>query len=229
MKKHVPNIFTLGNLFCGAIGIVFVFQDNLIWGAMMIWAGAVLDFFDGFMARILNVKTLIGKELDSLADMVTFGLLPSFIIFYYLKLSTSNVYIPFLAFLIAIFSALRLAKFNVDERQTTSFLGLATPASAFFVSAIPFYYELPNFTSFVNVYILLAITVFLSYLMISEISLFSFKFSGIKWQQDKWKIIFALLSLVLFASFQALSFPLIILSYLIFSKLDNKKNEKPVE
>jgi len=229
MKRHIPNFLTILNLLSGTVGIVLVFHDHLLMASATIWLGGIFDFLDGFMARLLRVKSLIGKELDSLADMITFSLLPSFIVFHYLKLASPNDFIPYLSFSIAVFSALRLAKFNIDERQTSSFLGLPTPASAFLISSIPYYYESMEYGYLVNTTTLLFLTLFLSVLMVSEIRLFSFKLKGISWSNDKWKILLFLVSIVLIIWLNVLSIPLIILSYIIFSFPDNKKRGNSVE
>ncbi len=115
--KHIPNFFTCCNIAAGCVGIVMTFQGNLIWAAALIWTGAIFDFFDGFFARWLKQYSDIGKQLDSLADMVTFGVLPSSIVFVYLQANTESATLPYMAYLITIFSGLRLAKFNIDERQ----------------------------------------------------------------------------------------------------------------
>jgi len=229
MKKHIPNTLTLLNLLSGATGIIFAFEDQLILSAMMIWIGGVFDFLDGFVARSLKVKSDIGKELDSLADIVTFGLLPSFIVFYHFQLESSSDFLPFVAFLITICAALRLARFNIDDRQTQSFVGLPTPASAIVVSSLPFYAESPSYSSLINVYSLVVLCLVLSFLMVSEIRLFSLKLSGIRWETDKWKIVFILLSLVVLFAFQVLGIPLIIIGYIFFSYFDNKSNTKKVD
>ena len=229
MKKHIPNTLTLLNLLSGVTGIIFAFENQLILSAMMIWIGGVFDFLDGFVARLLKVKSEIGKELDSLADIVTFGLLPSFIVFHHFQLESSNTFLPFVAFLITICAALRLARFNIDDQQTQAFIGLPTPASAIVVSSLPFYAESPNYSLLINVYSLVAVCLILSFLMVSEIRLFSLKLSGIRWKTDKWKIMLILLSLVLLFAFQVLGIPLIIIGYIFFSYFDNKSNTKKVD
>ena len=162
IKKNIPNFITCLNLLCGCIGIVFAFEGNLVWSAYMVGIAAVLDFLDGFAARILKVHSEIGKQLDSLADMVSFGVLPGVVMFNLLQQSfyyelfleywkvplpnkfndiwydTTRVnYIPYIAFLIPVFSAIRLAKFNIDTRQTNSFIGLPTPANSIFICSLP--------------------------------------------------------------------------------------------
>ena len=139
MKKHIPNTITSMNLFSGSIAIVMAFEGAFIWVVFWVILAAIFDFFDGMAARLLNAYSEIGKELDSLADVVSFGVAPSVAVFILLRdyilfpesLSIIQPYVPYLAFIIAVFSALRLAKFNIDERQTSSFIGLPTPANAY--------------------------------------------------------------------------------------------------
>jgi CDP-diacylglycerol--serine O-phosphatidyltransferase len=145
VTKHLPNTITCCNLFSGCVGIVFAFQDNLIYAAYAIFLAAIFDFFDGLASRVLQSFSGIGKDLDSLADMISFGFLPSAIVFeLYLRGPQINNVSPFLnfaAFLIAVFSMLRLAKFNQDTRQTENFIGLPTPANAILIASIPFILE----------------------------------------------------------------------------------------
>ena len=225
MKKHIPNILTLCNLLSGIIGITLVFENELLYASIGIWIGAVFDFFDGFAARFVKADSLLGKQLDSLADMVTFGLLPSFIV-YQLFLNTTDIKIwASLAFLIALFSALRLAKFNIDERQTSDFIGLNTPASAIFISALPYYADSAHYSYFITPLLLSIITVAISFLMVSEIRFFSFKIKNLTWAKDKWRINLLAIAVVLFFILQVLSLPLIIILYLLFSLADNKSNK----
>ena len=138
IKRNVPNLITLGNLTCGLLSIVLAFEGKLEVAAAFIFFGSILDFFDGFASRLLNVSSEIGKQLDSMADMVTFGVAPGIII--YKLISESNNHYEFLvyaAFILPIFSAIRLAKFNIDSRQTSSFIGLPVPAAAIFIASLP--------------------------------------------------------------------------------------------
>src|SRR5690606_26151264 len=168
--KHLPNFITLCKLFCGCIGIVVVLEGHVTYAAYLIWLAALLDFLDGFVARLLHAYSPIGKELDSLADMVTFGVLPSIIMFVLLQEKTEGAYWHWIAFVIAACSALRLAKFNVDTRQSDSFIGLPTPANALFISALPFIIMGNSFIApyIDNAAVLIAITLLFSYLMVAE-------------------------------------------------------------
>ncbi|RZK73966.1 MAG: CDP-diacylglycerol--serine O-phosphatidyltransferase, partial [Pedobacter sp.] len=137
MRKHIPNAITCANLFSGCIGIVYAFNGDLKTVAFFVILSGIFDFFDGFVARLLKVKSEIGKELDSLADVISFGFLPGVIVFQLLNIENSG-YLPYLAFLIPVFSAYRLAKFNLDTRQTEEFIGLNTPMNTFFIISLPY-------------------------------------------------------------------------------------------
>lgn len=213
-------------MLCGCIGIVLVFEGNLYYATYLIWLAAVFDFFDGFVARWLNAFSAIGKELDSLADMVTFGVLPAFIMFHLLNKAFPESFISYIAFAIAAFSALRLAKFNVDTRQSDSFIGLPTPANALFISALPFVIESNSTLGdvFSHGYSLLVIAVVFSLLLVTEIRLFALKFKNGKWQDNKIRYIFIALSIALIAIFQITSIPIIILLYILLSLPESRSN-----
>lgn len=219
MKANIPNVLTLCNLICGCVGIVFAFSGLVENAAYLIWVAAIFDFFDGFAARLLKVKSSIGKELDSLADMVSFGVLPSAIMYVLIAAKTENLVLPYLAFSVAVFSALRLAKFNIDESQSDSFIGLPTPATAFFISALPLIISqnTMDLKNYFNPAFLIGICLVLSVLMVSRIVLFSLKFKNLSWQHNVIRYIFALISVVLLLTLQILAIPVIILVYLVLS------------
>lgn len=218
MKKHIPNFITCLNLLSGCIGILLVLKGDYLSAFYCVIASGVFDFFDGFVARILHVKSLIGKELDSLADVISFGLQPSMLMYMLLKNVSTNEYLPYLGFLIAIFSALRLAKFNIDERQTSDFIGVNTPMNTFLIFSIPFIGEL--YPSIVySPYALIAITVVTSLLLVSELKLFSMKLNSLAWVDNKFKYIFLILSVLLISIFKLMAVPLIFVLYLVFSYL----------
>src|SRR5690606_29386274 len=175
IKKHIPNLLTSANLFSGCIGTMYAFNGDLKSVAFFVVLSGIFDFFDGFAARLLNVKSDIGKELDSLADVISFGFLPGVIIFQLLKQADID-YLPYIAFLIPIFSALRLAKFNIDIRQTEDFIGLNTPMSTFFVISLPYLED--EFGFITEPWFLISIVLSLSWLLISEIRLFSMKINN---------------------------------------------------
>ena len=219
MKKHIPNILTLANLFAGCIGIVYVFENNLAYAAYAIWIAAVFDFLDGFSARLLKVSSPIGKELDSLADMVTFGALPSFILFKMMG-GASYELASYVAFALALFSALRLAKFNVDTRQSNTFIGMPTPAAAFFVSGLPFWQT--QYPELMSWQIIMIITVILSLLLVSPIKMLALKFTEYSVKNNWHRYIVLLLSLTAFVFLGSKSLPIIIGLYLIISLLSPK-------
>jgi CDP-diacylglycerol--serine O-phosphatidyltransferase len=229
MKKHIPNLLTVLNLLSGCIAITFAFHDNLIAASWLIGLGAVFDFLDGMAARLLKVKSAIGKELDSLADMVSFGVVPGVIVFQLLNMNPDIhlYYISYIAFLIPVFSSIRLAKFNTDARQEEMFYGLPTPANAILIASLPlilnhqveiFNLDL-NFMKPIisNSYFLVSLTVLSSWLLVAEIPLMSLKFKSVGWAENKPRYILMLLSVLLLIFIQFAGIPLIIFSYIIIS------------
>lgn len=203
------------NLLCGIGGIILSLKGNWQAAFWLMVAGAGFDFFDGMVARLLKVTSEIGKQLDSLSDMVTFGLLPS-IMMYQMLLSSNHEFmqysiyeirlLPLIAFLIAAFSALRLAKFNVDKRQTSSFIGLPTPANALLIGALSYANNdlckaCEIYSYFSNPWLLISLSIILSYLLVAELPLFSLKFKSLKWKDNKVKFIFLIISLLLIITF----------------------------
>lgn len=213
MTKHIPNFLTCCNLICGCLGVVFVLEGRLFPAAYFVWIAGAFDFLDGFAARILKVSSPIGKELDSLADMVSFGLLPSIVVYKMMVLANAPEYGQYLAFSIAVFSALRLAIFNVDTRQSDSFRGLPTPANAFMITVLPLLTGAVA-TFLESYYVLAIITLLSSYLMVSGIELFALKFKNFSWADNKIRFTFLLLSVLLLAILQLTAIPLIILLYI---------------
>ena len=197
MKKHIPNSLTCCNLICGCMATGAAFYGNYQWALLMIIIGAVFDFFDGMVARALGVSSNIGKELDSLADMVTFGVAPSSILFYLFTevhypeiLDSVFDLMPYTSFLMAAFSALRLAKFNIDERQHQQFIGLPTPANALFwsslvVGAHPFLVSL----KFNAVFLFLFMVLFCM-LLVCKVPMLALKFKNYTWADNKQRYIF---------------------------------------
>jgi CDP-diacylglycerol--serine O-phosphatidyltransferase len=186
--------------------------------AYFIWTAGVFDFFDGFVARLLKVTSPIGKELDSLADVISFGLLPSLVMYKLIGNSTTNEWLPYIAFMIAAFSAIRLAIFNIDETQTDNFKGLNTPANSIFISSLPL---LPaSITNWLfQDWILVTITVVFSLLMVSRIEIFALKFKNFSWADNKLRFTFLILTVLLVIVFQFTALPLIILLYIALSLL----------
>ena len=197
ITRHIPNSITCCNLISGCMATGAAFYGNYQWAILMIVVGAVFDFFDGMSARLLGVSSPIGKELDSLADVVTFGVAPSAILFHLFHevqypelLQPLQHVMPYTAFLIAAFSALRLAKFNLDTRQATSFIGLPTPANALFWGSLVLgqhaFLVSPKFNA---VFLFLFMFLF-CWLLVAEIPLLALKFKHMGWEENKYKYIF---------------------------------------
>lgn len=248
MKKHIPNLFTLLNLLSGLLGILMAASDRLVLAAGFVLLGIFFDFFDGFFARKFNVTGELGKQLDSLADMVTSGVVPGIIMFqlllhatrqrWFMELSceqgswstfeeTYYYFVPFLALLIPLASAYRLANFNIDERQTDSFIGLPTPAFALFIISLPLilFYEEGSFMSLwiQNVYVLLGIVLAGSILLNADIPLFSLKFKQYGLKGNEFRYLFLLISALLLFILGILAVPMIIVMYILLSLVQNKK------
>ena len=220
MKKHIPNTITCLNLISGCIATYFAFQSDCELALLFIVIGAVFDFFDGMSARLLHVSSPIGKELDSLADDITFGFAPSAIVFSFLSgLHIHILLLPFLAFVMAAFSALRLAKFNLDERQAMGFIGLPTPANALFWGAlIVGLGEQLAAMPYVE-WIVLTMVFVSSYLLVSEIPMFALKFKTWGWKGNEIKYIFLLTCIPLLLCFQVTGIAIIIAWYVILSSI----------
>ena len=260
ITRNIPNAITCGNLLCGCLALVKAFEGDLVWAAYLVGIAAILDFFDGFAARMLKVSSPIGKDLDSLADMVTFGLVPGVVMFMLLtnaikysvdeklipfsNLCVASNPIPFIAFVIVIFSAVRLAKFNNDEHQKESFIGLPTPANAILICSIPLImnsihaYGANNHFSFrvnyedavnnnfiapliLNYQFLIFLTLILSFLLIAPLPLFSLKFKSFGWKGNEIRFVFLLISLLLLVTLQFVGIPLIIILYVLMSVVNN--------
>jgi CDP-diacylglycerol--serine O-phosphatidyltransferase len=218
MTRHIPNLLTLSNLACGCYGTVAVFQGDIQTGAIMIWLGAGFDFLDGFAARILKKFSIIGKDLDSLADLITFCFLPGAILFSLINTSNPG-FLGFSGFLLVVFGALRLAKFNNDTRQSETFYGLPVPASALFVSAFPYFTDQANgFGTYLTMPVVLVfIAIFLSLMMVSDIKLLALKFKNVSWADNWPRFILIGISVLFIIVIHVSALPLIILSYVILS------------
>ena len=227
IKKHIPNTITCCNLISGCIATYWAFCGNYEMALLFIIIGAVFDFFDGMSARLLGVSSPIGKELDSLADDITFGFAPSSIIFSYLcTFHIHLLFVPFLAFVMAAFSALRLAKFNLDERQALGFIGLPTPANALFwgaliVGAGDWISTLPYAP-----YLILLGTFISCYLLIAEIPMFALKFKHWGWKGNEIKYIFILSCIPLLLLLRVSGIAIIIAWYILLSIITTKINPK---
>ena len=222
MKKHIPNALTCANLLSGCIGIVFAFKGDLNIAAYAVLVSGIFDFFDGFSARLLNVKSEMGKELDSLADVISFGFLPGVVMFQLITQSNqTTTYLPYVAFLITIFSALRLAKFNIDTRQSEDFIGLNTPMNSLFIVSLPFIQQqYPGILD--STLLLIGITILMSWLLVSEIKIYSLKFGTLNWKDNKVKYIFLMISAVLIAFLKFAAIPIVLILYISSSFLHFK-------
>lgn len=227
LKKHIPNTITCLNLISGCIATYFAFQSDYTIALLFIIIGAVFDFFDGLTARLLHVSSPIGKELDSLADCITFGFAPSAVLFDFLSsFHIHNIFIPFLAFIMVAFSALRLAKFNLDERQALGFIGLPTPANALFWSAL-IAGSGDDMAAMPLFYWLLLLGMFIScYLLVSEIPMFALKFKTWGWKGNDIKYIFLVTCIPILLLLAISGISVIIAWYVILSVLNNSHIKK---
>lgn len=229
ITRHIPNTLTCLNLFSGCIACVMAFEAKYDLALGFIILGAVFDFFDGMMARLLNAPSAIGKDLDSLADDVSFGVAPSIIVFSLFKemhypagMESIAPFFPYLAFLISVFSALRLAKFNNDTRQSTSFVGLPVPANAlFWASLVAGAHDFLITDSFNPLYLLVLICLF-SWLLVAEIPMFSLKFKSLSWKNNKISFIFLIVCIPFLVFLGVCSFAAIIVWYILLSLLTRK-------
>ena len=252
MKRHLPNAITCLNLLCGCLALTFIFGSDSVTGAYFVGLAAVADFFDGLVARALRVSSPIGKDLDSLADMVSFGVVPGAILYQLLLAATlrhdvsgaltatghaPTEYLALGGFVVTVFSALRLAKFNNDTRQSDSFIGLPTPACTLVVASLPLVIahetaRHPNATTWLgqlllNPVFLLALAVLLSGLLVAELPLFALKFKNLKWLGNRRRFLFVALALGLVLGLGAAGVPLAVLAYVLFS-IPKSRAVKPV-
>ena len=248
-KKHIPNFLTLLNLFFGTIAVFFAVKEQLVVAAFFVFLGIFFDFLDGFAARILKVQGELGKQLDSLADVVTSGVVPGIVMFQLILASVSNkdwtiggrsmqdlpldsylsiIYLTAITgLLITLAAAYRLAKFNIDERQTSSFIGLPTPAASLVVLSLPLILQYSSNEIAIHLiqstWFLIALTLLLCYMMNAEIPLFSLKFKDYSWKNNKVKITFVFLTLMLVVMLQFIAIPLVIVLYVLLSMFFKEK------
>lgn len=229
MKQHIPNIITCGNLIAGCFSILFTFAGMPLKASIMIFVAGLFDFFDGFAARMLDAHSPIGGDLDSLSDVVSFGVAPGFIMFRLMcegmtepiwPLGRVSLFACF-AFLLPVFAAVRLAKFNVDTRQTTSFIGLPTPPMALFMASLPLaFWQLGVLGQPVmNPYLGLGIVLLFSFMMVSRRPFFSFKIKSAAWKGNEVRWIFLIIAVAGFAVFRFAALPFILLVYILMSVL----------
>lgn len=242
LKQHIPNAITCCNLLSGCLSILFLTHDMPVKAALMIFAAGLFDFFDGFAARLLNVHSPIGADLDSLSDVVSFGVAPGFIMYWLMSqyfasklwlhewwwsVGGFNV-LPFIAFMLPVFSAIRLAKFNVDDTQTTSFRGIPAPGMAIFIASLPLALNQAGHLTdgALDYWACLGITVFFSFLMVSRLRFFSFKMKSAHWKGNEVRWIFLIIAVSGFAIFRFLALPFVMMVYVLLSILFSEKMER---
>ena len=235
VRKQIPNIITLCNLLCGVFSCIYAYSETLHIAALFICLGIFFDFFDGMAARLLNVASPVGKELDSLADVVTSGVAPGMILFVILAQLSDWTWLKYFALLMPLFAAYRLAKFNLDTRQSHSFLGLPVPANALIWVGVALYFCLPQYnesphfgTSYpILAFILVAISIATNILMISEMPMFSLKFNfkDMSWKTNSIQYIFIIVcAVIIVATRRWFAISAIILWYILLSLLTRKKH-----
>ncbi|TPG40141.1 CDP-alcohol phosphatidyltransferase family protein [Flavobacterium pectinovorum] len=229
IKKHIPNLITLINLFCGCIAVVFISQANYEMAFYMVCLGIFFDFFDGFFARLFKVSSPLGLQLDSLADMVTSGVAPGYVMYSLFVNSAhelgTNPAIPFLGFIVTLGSCYRLANFNIDTRQTDSFIGLPTPANALFILSLPLVLKFSDsliiLEVLTNQWVLLVIILCSAYILNAEIPLFSLKVKKFNLKDNALQMVFLLVSIVMVLLLHYIAIPLIIIFYVLLSVVNN--------
>lgn len=229
MIKHLPNLMTLMNLFCGCLAIISLFNGHFDNALILVVIAGILDFFDGFVARMVKANSELGKQLDSLADMVTFGVVPGFTLFF---LFTRTIFslsemggtitnlLPYLMFSVTLFSCLRLAKFNIDPRQASYFIGLNTPSNTFLVMSLPLILNHDEFwlaPIILNPAFLIVFAAVSSYLLVAEIPFLSFKIKSLTWKDAKPQILLLVGAVIFLMTLRFAALPIIILYYLILS------------
>ncbi|WP_405381414.1 CDP-alcohol phosphatidyltransferase family protein [Maribacter sp. LLG6340-A2] len=244
MKKHIPNSITLLNVFCGCVATIFAVMNRLELAALFVALGIFFDFFDGLAARVLNVKSELGLQLDSLADMITSGLVPGIIMFQLLAMSQTDGWgdgshffmetgevkfmhlLPFFGFVVTMASGYRLAKFNIDENQTSSFIGLPTPANALLILSLPLILLYQNNDIIngiiLNKWFLIVLTLVSAYLLNCSLPLFALKFKNTSFKDNALRYIFIIISLVLIVTMHFMAIPVIILFYVVSSFVQDK-------
>lgn len=239
MKQHIPNFITLLNVFSGCIAAVFAVLNQLEFAAVFVFLGIFFDFFDGLAARLLDVRSELGVQLDSLADMITSGLVPGIVMYQLLNMSqrggwnidlfgahTEVTILPLFGFIITLASAYRLAKFNIDENQVSSFIGLPTPANALLILSLPLILLYQNNdilnSIILNQWFLIGLTLLSAFLLNSKIELFSFKFKSYSFKDNGVKYLFLIGSLVLLLTVKYLAVPLIIALYIFASIIEKR-------
>jgi CDP-diacylglycerol---serine O-phosphatidyltransferase len=245
MKRHIPNFVTLLNVFCGSVAVIFAVNGNMKLTALFVFLGVFFDFFDGLLARKLSVQSNLGLQLDSLADMITSGLVPGIVMFHLFNLAgpdwlefsanqsittvlsvSSNSFLPFFGLLITLASAYRLANFNIDTNQADEFIGLPTPANALLILSLPLIMEFQNSdimnAIILNKWFLIAVTLISCYLLNANIKLLALKFKNWSFKDNTARYILIILAAILIIILQFAAIPLIIVLYIAISLLNKK-------
>ena len=235
LKQHIPNAITCCNLVSGCLSILFLTQNMPVKAALMIFVAGLFDFLDGFSARLLKVHSPIGADLDSLSDVVSFGVAPGFIMYWLMSRSfdlpqwciAGIKVLPCLAFLLTVFSAIRLARFNVDETQKTSFRGIPAPGMAIFIASLPLALSQVHHLKdgALSYWACIGITLIFSFMMVSRLRFFSFKMKSAKWKGNEVRWIFLFVALVSFVIFKWLALPFVMMLYILLSIFFAEKME----
>ena len=228
LKAQLPNFITLLNLLSGVLGIIWVLEGQPLYGAYFVILAAIFDFFDGFAARLLKVQSDMGKELDSLADVVSFGVLPGILLYSLTKSQTDSQFLPYLTLIVPLLSAHRLAKFNLDTRQSDRFIGLPTPANALLLTTVPhlaaYWPELaPWLSSPIALVVLAWLT---SLLLVAELPLIALKFKNSSFADNSYRYALLVIGAVCLIWLQLAGIPLVILAYLLLSGMENLLHKK---
>lgn len=228
LKAQLPNFITLLNLLSGVLGILWVLEGQPLYGAYFVILSAAFDFFDGFAARWLKVQSDMGKELDSLADVISFGVLPGILLYSLTKSQTEASFLPYCTLIIPLLSAYRLAKFNLDTRQSDRFIGLPTPANALLLTTIPYLTaRWPELSPWLSSPIALVVIAWLtSLLLVAELPLIALKFKNSSFRDNSYRYILIFFGAFCFAWLQLASIPLVILAYLLLSGIENMLGKK---
>lgn len=235
IKQHIPNAITCGNLVSGCLSILFLTHNMPVKAAIMIFVAGLFDFLDGFAARLLHAHSPIGADLDSLSDVVSFGVAPGFIMYWLMSRSFDlpqwciagiNV-LPCLAFLLPVFSAIRLAKFNIDNTQKTTFRGIPAPGMAIFIASLPLALSQVHHLKdgVLSYWACLGITLIFSFMMVSRLRFFSFKMKSAKWNGNEVRWIFLLVTITSFVIFKWISLPFVMMFYVLLSIFFAEKTE----
>lgn len=236
IKQHIPNAITCGNLVSGCMSLLFLALGMPVKASVMIFVASIFDFFDGFAARLLHAHSPIGADLDSLSDVVSFGVAPGFIMYWLMNqafdlppvVRLGIALLPCAAFLLPVFSAVRLARFNIDDTQKTSFRGIPAPAMAVFIASLPLALSQVGHLKdgVISFWVCLGITLIFSFMMVCNLRFFSFKMKSAKWKGNEVRWIFLIVAIAGFAVFRYVALPFIMMFYILLSVFFGKRMEE---